>query len=82
MKLLYAFRFTLYEALRCFDVLAITVLNILRLARFSTEKILAEELCKITEALEAKDVDQKSIFLKGNINSKIMCAQIYNQVYI
>ena len=38
---------------------------LIRLARFSTETILAEELCKITEALEAKDVDQKSLFLKG-----------------
>ena len=38
---------------------------LIRLARFSTEMILAEELCKITEALEAKDVDQKSLFLKG-----------------
>ena len=76
MKLLHAFRFTLCEVLRCFDVLAITVLNILRLARFSTEKILAEELCKITEALEAKDVDQKSIFLKGNIKSKTVCSDL------
>ncbi|CAB3982452.1 Integrator complex subunit 10, partial, partial [Paramuricea clavata] len=39
------------------------------LARFSTEKILAEELCKITEALEAKDIDKKSIFLKDMFNS-------------
>jgi hypothetical protein len=40
------------------------------LARFSTEKILAEELCKITEALEAKDIDKKSIFLKGTVMKK------------
>ena len=54
----------------CIYVIVTDVLNIIRLARFSTEKILAEELCKITEALEAKDVDQKSIFLKGNVDSK------------
>ena len=45
----------------------IYIFNTIRLARFSTEKILAEELCKITEALEAKDVDEKSLFLKGNV---------------
>ena len=37
------------------------------MVRFSTEKILAQELGKITEALEAKDVDQKNIFLKGEV---------------
>ena len=37
------------------------------MARFPNEKILSDELCKITEALEAKDVDTNSIFLKSNM---------------
>ncbi|XP_046853187.1 integrator complex subunit 10-like isoform X2 [Xenia sp. Carnegie-2017] len=39
------------------------------LGQFSSERILAEELCKITEALETKEIDQKSTFLKDMFNS-------------
>ena len=43
------------------NVLSISKL-FFRMARFPNEKILSDELCKITEALEAKDVDTNSIF--------------------
>ena len=35
------------------------------MVRFPNEKILSDELCKVTEALEAKDVDSRGMFLKG-----------------
>ena len=44
------------------------------MARFPNEKILSDELCKITEALEAKDVDTNSIFLKSNITLTLFCS--------